>query len=301
MWGKFMKKFLLLFFMVVPVVCMAAGRDPRVGMTGVTIGRAAPANQVLQSAQAAQAEQTAVTERAAVASKNQISMQKNLNLGDGMSPSIKQEPAAVGIVADEVKPGKKNNRDAERAACLANNIGVGNTFVWASRYSNTGSYATLLEDTKYPDNNVCFVKVDVRSSDSRIDTSYIPGKYFEWGRAVECGSWVDEQDLTNRIVAAKKKGRTWATVGGAVGGAAVGVGSMELFGNRLIGGKVEGQKDKNLSKTEVLRSQMLVMKKNNDSRYNEIRGYLVELQTACQDSQNNAHCSEYDYEELLKI
>lgn len=273
-----MKKILFLCLVLAPMVALA--RDPRVGVAGATLGRVTPS-----------------VDRAMIASKNQISLQQTF--GDGMSPSIKAEPAAVGIIADEVGPGKKDNRDAERAACLANNIGVGNTFVWASRYSNTNSYATMREDTENPENNVCFAKIDIRSSDSRIDTSDIPSQYFEWGRAIQCGSWVDENDLTNRILAAKKKGRTWATVGGAVGGAAVGVGSMELFGNRLIGDKVMGQKD--LHGTELLRSQMLVMKQKGDSRYNEIKGYLQELKDACDGSSNNANCNKYDYEALLKI
>lgn len=273
-----MRRIVFSIFLLLPMICVAADRDPRVGFYS------APA-----------------VERAAVASKNQISMQQQIvSLGDAMSPSVKQEPAAVAIIADEVKPGKKNTRDSERAACLANNIGVGNTFVWASRYSDTSGYATLLEDTTNPDNNVCFVKVDIRSDDSRIDTSDLPSKYFEWGKLIECGSWVDENMLQDRILAAKKKGRTWATIGGAVGGAAVGVGSMELFGNRLIDGKVMGQKDSSLSRTEILRSQMMDMKRHKDPRYDEIRGYLQELERACRDSAN-PKCTEYDYKLLLQI
>ena len=280
-----MRQIVFLSFLLLPAVCVAADRDPRVGFTGATIAAGASA-----------------VDRAAVASKNQISMQQQIvSLGDAMSPSVKQEPAAVGIIADEVKPGKKDNgRDSQRAACLANNVGVGNTFVWASRYSDTSGYATLLEDTINPENNVCFVKVDIRSDDSRIDTSDLPSKHFEWGKLIECGSWVDENMLQDRILAAKKKGRTWATIGGAVGGAAVGVGSMELFGNRLIDGKVMGQKDSSLSPTEILRSQMLEMKKNNDPRYTEIRGYLQELETACKNS-SNSKCNEYNYKLLLQI
>ena len=279
-----MKKFVFLFMVVLPMVCSAAGRDPRVGMAGATIGRVTPS-----------------VDRAMVASKNQINMQQNVTLGDAMSPSTKQEPAAVGIVADDVRPGKKATRDAERAACIANNIGVGNTFVWASRYSDTSGYATLREDIENPDNNVCFARVDIRSSDSRIDTSDLPSKYFQWGDVIQCGSWVDESVLTDKILAAKKTGRTLATIGGAVGGAAVGVGSMELFGNRLIGGKVQGQKDKSLSDTEVLRSQMIVMRQNHDTRYDEVRGYLLDLQNACKSNPDNSNCRRYDYEELLKI
>ena len=202
---------------------------------------------------------------------------------------------------------QKDTREAERLACINNNIGIGNTFVWASRYSNTESYATMQEDVDNPENNVCFVKVDLRSNDSRIDLSDIPSKYFSWGQNINCGSWVDEAMLEKRILDGKKSGRTWATVGGAVGGAAVGVGSMELFGNRLIGGAVEGQKDKNLSETALLRSQLLVMKKNGDSvQLEKIKSELRELKDLCRQLQaaggtDDGKCGAFDYDVLLNI
>ena len=131
-----------------------------------------------------------------------------------------------------------DTREKERTACISNNIGIGNTFVWASRYSDLNNYATMVEDVENPENNTCFVLVGLRSTDSRIDLSDIPSKYFEMGRDITCGAWADEGKIEQRILDAKKKGRTWATVGGAVGGAALGVGAMELFGNRLIGNDV---------------------------------------------------------------
>ena len=134
------------------------------------------------------------------------------------------------------------NRDAEKLACLRNNIGIGNTFVWASRNSNTANYATMVEDTVNPENNVCFVLVGMRSDDSAVNTSDIQPRYFEWGQNITCGSWIDEDKMKERILDAKKKGRVWATIGASAAGAGVGVGAMELFGNKLIGGKVQGQK-----------------------------------------------------------
>ena len=257
-----MKGFFTVLFMVVPVVAAAdAGRDPRVGMVG---GRVAPVPQA----------------KVAVMSKNQITTPDvSLSTNLERSPSIKDDSGKGGAAMP--KEPEKDKRDAERMACLNNNIGVGNTFVWASRYSNTNNYATMQEDVENPDNNVCFVKVDLKSSDSRINLSDVQSRYFQWGETINCGSWVDEEMLTQRILDAKKKGRTWATVGGAVGGAAIGVGSMELFGNKLIGGKVEGQES--LQGTALLRSQLLTFKNKQDSRYTTFKTKLSALQQACDD------------------
>lgn len=252
-----MKKIFAVLFMAMPVVAVAANaRDPRVGTTSMVNAQFAP--------------------RAMIASKNQLTT-PDISLSTNRSPSIKDDEVKAAIP----KNPEKDKREAERAACLNNNIGIGNTFVWASRFSNTANYATMQEDVENPENNVCFVKVDLKSADSRISMSDIPSKYFQWGEMINCGSWVDEEMLRQRILDAKKSGRTWATVGGAVGGAAVGVGSMELFGNRLIGGAVEGQKNKNLTQTQVLRSQLLTLKNKGDARYQEFKTNLKYLQDAC--------------------
>ena len=161
------------------------------------------------------------------------SVSKTKDSDDAEEAQLVDEPEQVVI----------DMREKEREACIRNNIGVGNTFVWASRYSDINNYATMVEDVEHPENNTCFVLVDLKSTDSNINLSDIKGKYFEMGRNIACGSWVNESDIEKRILDAKKKNRTLATIGGAVGGAAVGVGSMELFGNRLIGGAVMGQKD----------------------------------------------------------
>lgn len=255
-----MRSVFAVLFAIVPVVaCAAAGRDPRVGATSMTNARFAPAQN-----------------KAAIISKNQLTTPDVSISSVERSPSIKDD-AVLPVLP---KTPEKDNRDAERAACINNNIGVGNTFVWASRYSNTNNYASMQEDADNPENNVCFVKVDLKSADSRIDLADIQSRYFQWGETITCGSWVDESMLEQRILDAKKKGRTWATVGGAVGGAAVGVGAMELFGNKLIGGKVEGQKS--LEGTALLRSQLLTLKNKNDSRYGEFKTGLRALEDACE-------------------
>lgn len=192
----------------------------------------------------------------------------------------------------------KDNRDKEKRACISNNIGVGNTFVWASRYSNTANYSSMIEDVEEPDNNTCFVKVELKSDDAKISVADFPTKYYEMGHNIACGEWVDYNMLKERVLDAKKSARTWATVGGAVGGAAVGVGAMELFGNRLIGGAVQGQKD--LEGLELLESQLAVLKAEDVSDYNNFIKYLGELKCACNssvwtsDEQKPDECDEYE-------
>lgn len=178
----------------------------------------------------------------------------------------------------------KDMREKEREACIRNNIGIGNTFVWASRYSDINNYATMVEDVENPENNTCFVLVGVKSSDSRIDLSDLPSKYFEMGRNISCASWVDEGKIESRILDAKKKNRTLATIGGVVGGATVGVGSMELFGNRAIGGSVMGQKA--LEGKELIRSQLLVMKKNDTAQFNKLMEDVKQVKKACTNASN---------------
>ncbi len=197
-----------------------------------------------------------------------------------------------------------DNREKEKEACIRNNIGIGNTFVWASRYSNTNDYATMVEDVQDPDNNTCFVRVELKSSDSKVKVSDIPAQYFEMGRTITCGAWADEESLKKRILNAKKSARTWGTVGGAVGGAALGVGAMELFGNRWIGGAVEGQHG--IEGEELVRSQLAVAYKDNDPRFDEYYDKLVELRDKCKSSVwENAgrdvpeECNRIHYDQLI--
>lgn len=192
---------------------------------------------------------------------------------------------------------KIDMRTAERDACINNNIGIGNTFVWASRYSDTSNYANMVEDTKNPENNVCFVRVELKSdNESRVAVSDVPAKYFTWGEAIECGSWVNEKEMEKRILNAKKGARIGGIVASTVGGAGLGVGAMELFGNKLIGGKVQGQK--NLEGQELYRSVLLTYKEKGDSRYNQIVGALKTMRDACNAGGKSGQDCE-DYESLL--
>ena len=247
----------------------------------------------------------------ATASTNQITAMANANNASSAKLATTPDivPSAVRVDAD---PGVDDdtitdNREKEKLACISNNIGIGNTFVWASRYSNTNDYATMVEDVENPENNVCFVLVEVKSNDPKISVSDVPGKYFVMGNDITCGDWADVDTLRQRILDAKKSVRTWATVGGVVGGAGIGVGAMELFGNRWIGGAVEGQANTNLDKNELLLSQLLVLRDSGGARdpsYTQIVDALNALKQECNSdvwvgAAKPDECDTYNYEFIL--
>lgn len=272
------------------VLCCAVV-SPAVALTPAGQSRRSVQAQMVESAPRATASKNQL---AAMATSTSVS---SVASADVSKSSVRVEPAPVAApVVDK--------REKEKNACINNNIGIGNTFVWASRYSNLNNYASMVEDVEEPKNNTCFVRVELKSSDSKISVADVPAKYFEMGRTITCGEWADEGTIKKRILDAKKSARTWATVGGAVGGAAVGVGIMELFGNKLIGGSVEGQKS--LSQNEQLRSQLLVLKKDKAAEYEEFGRQLKALRTECDKdiwngTEKPEECQKFDYEGLLQI
>lgn len=173
---------------------------------------------------------------------------------------------------------KVNRREAEKNACINNNVGYVNTFVWASRFSDTSSYARMTEDTENPDNNVCFARVELKSSDPKISVADVPSKYFVWGETIECGAWANEKEIEKRILDAKKGARIGGIVASTVGGAGLGVGAMELFGNRLIDGKVMGQKAEDIDDIDLYASQLLYYKEKNKREYDKIMKELELLE-----------------------
>ena len=233
-------------------------------------GRASMANQMDS--------RTAVSKR----QLEHIAATNNSDAGQGQSSQPDTQKPVENVKPDVDSVPHKDMREREKAACINNNIGVGATFVWASKYSDIANYSSMIEDLENPDNNVCFVKVELKSDDARVNISDVPTKYFVMGENITCGAWANEETLKSRILDAKKKGRTWATVGGVVGGAGVGVGAMELFGNKLIGGAVEGQAA--LSGTELLCSQMKVLKQEKSSKYNDIVDMLTTLKKYCEET-----------------
>lgn len=211
----------------------------------------------------------------------------------------------VVVPAEPAPEPEVDRREKEKAACLGNNIGVGNTFVWASKYSNVNNYASMVEDVETPANNVCFVRVELKSDDAKINVSDVAAVYYPMGTTITCGDWADEEQIKQRILDAKKSGRTWGTIAGAVGGAGVGVGAMELFGNRAIGGKVEGQKDlERHDQAGLLRSQLLVLKQDDPAKYDEFKREMESLKNACTNSVWKGNppkeCDTYDYETILE-
>lgn len=187
------------------------------------------------------------------------------------------------VETEDVVVINKDTREEERNACINNNIGFGNTFVWASRYSDTSNYANMVEDVQNPQNNVCFVRVELKSDDeSRVSVSDVPARYFMWGENIECGSWADKNMIEKRILNAKKGNRIGGIVAASVAGAGVGVGAMELFGNRLIGGKLEGQK--NMEGLTLYKSQLLTLKSKNPSLYEARIADLRQIKRFCEEN-----------------
>ena len=102
--------------------------------------------------------------------------------------------------------------------------------------------------------------------------------------------------LEKRILDAKKGNRIAGIVASSVGGAGLGVGIMELFGNRLIRGKVEGQKE--MSGPVLLRSQLLTLKeKGRKQEYDVYVSNLRIIKDACLAKNDNVagfDCVEYN-------
>ena len=196
----------------------------------------------------------------------------------------------------------KNMREEERNACINNNIGVGNTFVWASRYSDTSNYANMIEDVEHPENNVCFVKVELKSDDeSRISVADIAPKYFMWGEAIECGSWADAQEMEKRILDTRKGARIGGIVASTVGGAGLGVGAMELIGNKAIDGW-KGQKG--LKGADLYKSEILALQNSKKEADNAKAVEIVDNLRIVRDAHNSGQAVENYaevYEPLIKF
>ena len=299
-----MKKFVSVVAMcLIAMPAMAATNDAqsRRSMRGQMV-MSAPRAVAVTNTDAAGAGADDARTTASVKQINAIaSVNTGVALSDTNKSSVRVEPDDPVPVPEPTEP-DVDNREKERAACINNNIGIGNTFVWASRYSNTANYATMVEDVEEPENNVCFVKVDIKSTNPKVSVSDVPSKYFVMGNNITCGDWADEETLRQRVLDSKKSARTWATVGGVVGGAGLGVGLMEWFGNEMIGGRVEGQNA--LTGDELLRSQLLVLKNDSPSEFDDIKDALEILADECDsDVWNGAErpdeCEEINYQYLL--
>lgn len=266
---------------------------------------------VISGANAAQSGRPAMAGTRVISSPRYTASVNQLNGMSGMpnavtagNPVVSVNNVVESVPQDTVKEESTEEkvtvdmREAERNACINNNIGVGNTFVWASKYSNTDDYASMVEDSEHPENNVCFVRVELKSSnESRIKVSDIEPKYFMWGEPITCGSWVSKKEMEKRILDAKKGVRIGGIVASTIGGMGLGVGAMELFGNRLIGGKVEGQKS--ASSVELYKHRLLALQKSDKTLYDKYVADLHTLSDACREnSVPSDNCNTYN--ELLK-
>ena len=99
-----------------------------------------------------------------------------------------------------------------------------------------------------------------------------------WGEAIECGSWADEKEMERRILEARKGARIGGIVASTVGGAGLGVGAMELFGNlaidKMAGGNTGLRGQKGLEDDELIRSKLLVMEKESNSQFRDYVNYM---------------------------
>jgi len=143
--------------------------------------------------------------------------------------------------------------------------------------------------------------VGMRSDDSRINVSDIQPRYFELGQNITCGSWIDDAKMQARILDAKKTARTLGTIGGAVGGAGVGVGAMELFGNKLIGHAVMGQQQYAENTTGWFVAKANELKQKNRDDYNKFVEYVETLKRECGKTSPDSKCNESKYKALLDV
>ncbi len=231
----------------------------------------------------------------AVASKNHLNAMAAKN-----DNGTKQEAAALAVTPNEMLPADKETIERikkEKEVCLLNNRGVGNVYVWASRNSDIGNYATMVEDVVKPENNTCFVRVEVNSNDSRIDISDVNGKYFELNsRPITCGGWVDDAVMEKKILEAKKTGRILGTIGVAVGSAGLGVGIMEGGLNKAIGGKVQGQKASN-KQLEIFEANFEALK---GGEAKNAKTVFCELQNACTSKWDKSPCKDLPYKDFVE-
>lgn len=181
---------------------------------------------------------------------------------------------------DSAKTQEINRR---RDACLLRAAGNFDTFVWASRDSDVGSYRLMVEDIENPENNTCFVKVSVRNTDERVDTHDIADRYFKMGERAICGNWLAEEDLEKRVLDATKTKRVLGAVATSLVGAGVGVGisetAMAIAAKNGGDSKVLGQAA--LDETELLISQIKELERKDIAEYNRVMNAMKVLDETC--------------------
>ena len=143
-----MKKFvsvIAICLITAPVLAATPTAQSRRSMRGQMV-MSAPRTVATTDTVASDVADDSSSDARATASVKQINAIAAANTGVATTDksSIRVEPTK-----DSVSESEEDTREKERLACISNNIGVGNTFVWASRYSNTANYATMVEDIMY--------------------------------------------------------------------------------------------------------------------------------------------------------
>jgi len=200
-------------------------------------------------------------------------------LAPAPAPKSTAQQAEVAIVSKDVMAAQRN--DADRKICQDNNKASGGAFIWASVNSGTGLGVTnagsLREDTTNRENNTCWIRVDISSTDAKIAKTAMTSAYFPANSTVTCGGWLDEEAIKKAVLDAHKGGRIAGTIGGVLGGAAIGVGAMELFGNKAI-----GVVDKSESIEKMSTYQLIAEAKKTDPAVAaKLEAEVERLNTAC--------------------
>jgi len=196
----------------------------------------------------------------------------------------------------ETSTGETAAVKAEREACLLTQGNVWASITFASAAGVPASSALTANEN--PNENTCYAKVSVKSSETREVENAFGERYFQTGTSLNCGSWVDGGKLDSIILDNKKGSRIAGTVIASVAGAGVGVGLTELIGRQING--FEGQKD--LKGNALLKSQLLELKKDNVVAIGNYRVAMAELKRLCDSApQKPADCTRVNYNEILAI
>lgn len=105
--------------------------------------------------------------------------------------------------------------------------------VWAAKsFAMPGGVqaGTVMTESPNPQDNTCFSSVSMKSGDIKDMGRFFPARYFENGQTVECGSWINTDDLDAAILDATKGKRIAGTIAASVGGLAIGATAADLIG-----------------------------------------------------------------------
>ncbi|MDR3208326.1 MAG: hypothetical protein LBT45_00570 [Rickettsiales bacterium] len=171
--------------------------------------------------------------------------------------------------------------DAERSACVGT---YGNVWANKSYAAPDGVIASsFLTEAASPGDNTCYSLVSVKSSEIKDMGRFFPARYFQTGRTLNCGSWLDGAALDDAILDAKKGSRTGWTIAASIAGAGTGAVLTDVFGRKIIknGFGGQGELDKDKEKEEFYRSMQRDSKNGNDVKLKAYAAKYKEWHDAC--------------------